>query len=153
MLITKFHNSKINACCHSSWGVDAWIQNWLVSSFLTRMGDLVNTVCGLSGKKCYWKNKIFKVIWEYYTNNDNNKIFMLSHISVISYTKWYAYRSLCTNNHYSTIISQVFLSVVICCDKNSLSEFNNKWSKCKDYNRQNFHLSFTYLPFRRLITK
>ena len=44
---------------------------------------------------------------------------MLSHISVISYTKWYAYRSLCTNNHYSTIISQVFLSVVICYDKNS----------------------------------
>ena len=102
MLITKFHNSKINACtcCHSSWRVDAWIQNWLVSSFLTRMGDLVNTVCGLSGKKYYWKNKIFKMIWEYYTNNDNNKIFMLSHISVISYTKWYAYRSLCTNNHY-----------------------------------------------------
>ena len=63
------------------------------------------------------------MIWEYYTNNDNNKT-MFSHISFISYTKWYAYKSLCTNNHYSTIISQVFLSVVICYDKNS---FINTW--------------------------
>ena len=108
MLITKFHNSKINACCHSSWRVDAWIQNWLVSSFLTRMGDLVNTVCGLSGKKYFWKNKIFKMIWEYYTDNDNNKISMFSHISVISYTKWYAYRSLCTNNHTVPLFHKSF---------------------------------------------